>query len=302
MSNTLSQSPRLLLEMVGFSILIGVVIYVVYKYNNAQMVIPIMSMYAIAFYRLLPSINRILNSYNMILFRIKALDIVYDELHIETEKIKYEPLDFKTQIQLNNISFSYDTISIIKNINLTIKKGQKIAISGESGIGKTTLLNIIIGLYQPTAGEMLIDKTPLTNNNIGTWRQKIGYIPQDIYLFDGTVAENVTLGREFDENKLVKVLKSANIYDFLLTKNGINTKVGEGGIKFSGGQMQRIAIARALYGNPEILALDEATSALDKETEDRILKEIFDINKDKTLIIVTHRLDTIQDCDIIFKL
>ena len=163
-------------------------------------------------------------------------------------------------------------------------------------------MDIIIGLYKSTSGKILIDGKELTDENVGSWRKKIGYIPQETYLFDGTVLDNVVFGREFDEQRLIDVLKKANIYDFLLTKDGIHTKVGEGGVKLSGGQKQRIAIARALYGDPEVLVLDEATSALDKQTEEKILKEIFEIGKDKTLIIVTHRTDTIKDCDVIFEL
>lgn len=302
MSNTLGQSPRVILEMVGFSLLISGVVYVVWKYENAQMVIPIMSMYAVAFYRLLPSINRILSSYNQMIFRVKALDIVYEDLNLPIEKIGYEPISFKKKIVLDNITFAYDTKPILKDLNLTVKKGQKLAIIGKSGVGKTTLLDIIIGLYTPTSGRILIDDKPLTITNVGSWRKKIGYIPQEIYLFDGTVKDNVVFGREFNEEKLIDVLKKANIYDFLLTKDGIYTKVGEGGVKLSGGQKQRIAIARALYGEPELLVLDEATSALDRITEEKILKEIFDIGRDKTLIIVTHRVDTIKDCDIIFEI
>lgn len=302
MSSTLGQSPRVILEMVGFSLLISGVVYVVWKYENAQMVIPIMSMYAVAFYRLLPSINRILSSYNQMIFRVKALDIVYEDLNLPIEKIGYEPISFKEKIVLDNITFAYDTKPILKDLNLTVKKGQKLAIIGKSGVGKTTLLDIIIGLYTPTSGRILIDDKPLTITNVGSWRKKIGYIPQEIYLFDGTVKDNVVFGREFNEEKLIDVLKKANIYDFLLTKDGIYTKVGEGGVKLSGGQKQRIAIARALYGEPELLVLDEATSALDKITEEKILKEIFDIGRDKTLIIVTHRVDTIKDCDIIFEI
>ncbi|HID16126.1 MAG TPA: ABC transporter ATP-binding protein, partial [Candidatus Atribacteria bacterium] len=292
MSSTLGQSPRVILEMVGFSLLISGVVYVVWKYENAQMVIPIMSMYAVAFYRLLPSINRILSSYNQMIFRVKALDIVYEDLNLPIEKIGYEPISFKEKIVLDNITFAYDTKPILKDLNLTVKKGQKLAIIGKSGVGKTTLLDIIIGLYTPTSGRILIDDKPLTITNVGSWRKKIGYIPQEIYLFDGTVKDNVVFGREFNEEKLIDVLKKANIYDFLLTKDGIYTKVGEAGVKLSGGQKQRIAIARALYGEPELLVLDEATSALDKITEEKILKEIFDIGRDKTLIIVTHRVDT----------
>jgi len=141
----------------------------------------------------------------------------------------------------------------------------------------------------------------LNDQNIQNWRSQIGYIPQQAYLFDGTVAENVCFGREFNKDYLIKVLKQANIYDFLQTKEGVDTLVGEGGIQLSGGQKQRVVIARALYGDPEILVLDEATSALDDDTEEQIMNEIYNISNNKTLIVIAHRLSTLDRCKKIYK-
>jgi len=143
---------------------------------------------------------------------------------------------------------------------------------------------------------------PINGSNLQNWRSQIGYIPQQVYLFDGTIVENVCFGRKVDQSLLEKVLKQANIFNFLQTKKGVETLVGEGGIQLSGGQRQRIAIARALYGQPEILVLDEATSALDSKTEKKIMDEIYQISQDKTLIIVAHRLSTIQNCDRVFEI
>ena len=174
---------------------------------------------------------------------------------------------------------------------------------GSSGSGKSTLVDIIIGLYRPCGGNLYIDNILITEKNIKDWRCKIGYIPQSVYLFDGTVAENISFGKEFDENKIRQVLEQAKILDFLEThQNGIYTTVGEGGIKLSGGQKQRIAIARALYQDPELLVLDEATSALDENVEKEIMDEIYEISKNKTLIIIAHRLSTINRCEKVFTI
>ena len=174
--------------------------------------------------------------------------------------------------------------------------------SEKSGSGKSTLVDIIISLLEPCSGEIYIDTTKLSDKNLKSWRQKIGYIPQNVYLFDGNVADNVVFGRDFDEKRIIECLKLANIYEFLETKEGIYTQVGDSGISLSGGQKQRIAIARALYGKPEILVLDEATSALDNKTEQKIMDEIYQISSNKTLLIIAHRLSTIQKCDIIYQI
>ncbi|CAK7082999.1 MAG: Protein glycosylation K [Tissierella sp.] len=159
---------------------------------------------------------------------------------------------------------------------------------------------MITGLYKPKNGNIYLDNIKLEDKNIGYWRQSIGYIPQEVYLFDGTIADNVVFNREYNEERLIESLKKARIWEFLNKKEGIKTIVGDRGIMLSGGQKQRIAIARALYDDPEVLVLDEATSALDSETEEEIMKEIYDVSKDRTLIIVAHRLTTLKDCDRIF--
>jgi ABC-type multidrug transport system fused ATPase/permease subunit len=172
-----------------------------------------------------------------------------------------------------------------------------VAFIGESGSGKTTLADIIIGIYRPQKGALYADNTLINNSNILSWRAKIGYIPQNIYLFDGTVAENVSFGSKYDNEKLIIALKKAKIWDFLESKDGASTRVGEGGIQLSGGQQQRIGIARALYNNPDILVLDEATSSLDDATESQIMEEIYDLSGNITLIIIAHRLSTVERCD-----
>ena len=297
-NNTLNQLPRLSLETIGFGVLIGIVVYVLFAYEDASFVLPIISMYALALYRILPALNRILSSYNTTLFLSKSLDIMYDELSYTPPKEGKEAVEFKEKIELKNISFEYiKGKKVLENINLNINKGDKIAFIGESGSGKSTLVDLIIGLYKPISGNIIIDDIELNSENIRAYRSKVGYIPQSIYLFDGTVGENVAFGYEYDEEKIIECLRKANIYDFLSSKEGIDTLVGDGGIQLSGGQKQRIGIARALYSNPEILVLDEATSALDNETESKIMEEIYEVSSGKTLFIIAHRLSTVERCD-----
>ena len=297
-SNTLNQLPRLSLETIGFSVLIGIVVYVLFEYNDASFVLPIISMYALALYRILPALNRILSNYNTLLFLSNSLDIVYSDLSYTPQTEGKDFIDFKNKIELTNVSFEYNkNKKVLENINIIINKGDKVAFVGESGSGKSTLVDLIIGLYKPLSGEIVIDDKKLTSDNVKSYRSKVGYIPQSIYLFDGTVGENVAFGYEYDKEKIIEVLKKANIYDFLSSKEGIDTLVGDGGIQLSGGQKQRIGIARALYSDPEILVLDEATSALDNETEAKIMDEIYETSQDKTLLIIAHRLSTIERCD-----
>lgn len=297
-SNTLNQLPRLSLETIGFSVLIGIVVYVLFQYNDANFVLPIISMYALALYRILPALNRILSNYNTLLFLSNSLDIVYSDLSYTPQTEGKDFIDFKNKIELTNVSFEYNkNKKVLENINIIINKGDKVAFVGESGSGKSTLVDLIIGLYKPLSGEIVIDDKKLTSDNVKSYRSKVGYIPQSIYLFDGTVGENVAFGYEYDKEKIIEVLKKANIYDFLYSKEGIDTLVGDGGIQLSGGQKQRIGIARALYSDPEILVLDEATSALDNETEAKIMDEIYETSQDKTLLIIAHRLSTIERCD-----
>ncbi len=303
-NGTLSIMPRLFLEAVGFSLMVFTVVYLVYKYQtDIKSAIPLLSMYVLALYRLLPSINRIVSSYNSMVFGHRSLDIVHTELQYDIERFGEKRLDFQNKIELKNIEFYFEPHRpLFHGLNIEIKKGQKVAFIGESGAGKSTLVDIIIGLYKPIDGSIEIDGVELMEENIKSWRRKVGYIPQSIYLFDGGVGENVAFGREYDEAKVKEALKKANILEFFEAKEGLSTRVGEGGIILSGGQKQRVAIARALYGDPEILVLDEATSALDNETEAKIMEEIYDSSQDKTLIVIAHRLSTIERCEVVHKI
>jgi ATP-binding cassette subfamily B protein/ATP-binding cassette subfamily C protein len=298
LSNVYGNLPKGILESIGFSLLISAVMFFIWVYHDASAAIPIITLYAVALYRILPSIHRMLQYISEIAYLQKTLDSVNESLQQQAENEESAPLDFKRSIRLENVNFMYMTGNeVVKEVSFTVKKGEKIAITGESGSGKSTLIDIITGIHKPVSGKIIIDDTVLTDKNIRSWRMKIGYIPQSIYLFDGTVAENVSFGSIPDEDKIKKALQRANIWDFINQKEGLNTRVGDNGIQLSGGQQQRIGIARALYDDPEVLVLDEATSALDGETEKKIMDEIYSVSENKTLIVIAHRLSTVERCD-----
>ncbi|ACS81675.1 ABC transporter ATP-binding protein [Maridesulfovibrio salexigens] len=302
MNNTYNTVPRLSLESIGFSMLIAALILALQSGQAISSIIPVVSLFGLAMYRMLPSVNRILSSYNNMLYYNKSIDLLYEDFHLETHRLGNDPIKFKDQINIRNMSFGYTEELILKNISLNITKGEKIALIGESGAGKSTLADIIIGMYTSFSGNIDVDETPLTEKNMLSWREKIGYIPQSIYLFDSTVSENVAFGRKFDEQKLKEALNKAELTPFLEQNQGIHTPVGEDGSQLSGGQKQRIGIARAIYGNPDLLVLDEATSALDSQTEQRIMDNIFKVSEGKTLIIIAHRLSTIEQCDKVYRI
>lgn len=302
MNSTYNTVPRLSLESIGFSLLIAAVIFTLMKGQNIAEVIPIISLFALAMYRLLPSVNRILSSYNNMVYYIPTLDQLYADYHIETHDLGNAPLEFRDEINIKGLSFGYTNDPILENIFLRIRKGEKIALIGESGSGKSTLADIIIGMYTSYDGDIMVDDQPLTEENLLSWRARIGYIPQSIYLIDSTVEDNVVFGREYDRDKVVLSLRQAEIMDYLNKQQGLKTMVGENGMQLSGGQKQRIGIARSIYGNPDVYILDEATSALDKDTEAKIMDQIFEVSEGKTLIIIAHRLSTIERCDKVYRI
>ncbi|EPM5724577.1 BC-type lipopolysaccharide transporter PglK [Campylobacter jejuni] len=297
--------PRIYLEGIGFCVLVFIVVFLVLK-NESDIsgILSTISIFVLALYRLMPSANRIITSYHDLLYYHSSLDIIYQNLRQEEENLGEEKLSFNQELKIYNLSFSYEGKKyLFKNLNLNIKKGEKIAFIGESGCGKSTLVDLIIGLLKPKEGQILIDEQELNANNTKNYRQKIGYIPQNIYLFNDSIAKNITFGDAVDEEKLNRVIKQANLEHFIKNlSQGVQTKVGDGGSNLSGGQKQRIAIARALYLEPEILVLDEATSALDIQSEAKIMDEIYKISKDKTMIIIAHRLSTITQCDKVYRL
>ncbi|HEF9461104.1 TPA: ATP-binding cassette domain-containing protein [Campylobacter coli] len=304
-NESVSAMPRIYLEGVGFCVLVFIVVFLVFKnQSDISGILATISIFVLALYRLIPSANRIITSYHDLLYYRSSLDIIYQILKQKEESLGEEKIDFDKELRLENLSFGYkDKKNLFTCLNLSIKKGEKIAFIGESGCGKSTLVDIIIGLLSPREGRVLVDKNELNMKNVKNYRQKIGYIPQNIYLFNDSIAKNISFGDEVDEEKLQRVIKQANLEHFVKNlPQGVQTKVGDGGSNLSGGQKQRIAIARALYLDPEILVLDEATSALDTESEARIMDEIYKISKDKTMIIIAHRLSTITRCDSIYRL
>lgn len=292
--------PKYILEFLGFFIVVILIVGAVIIYGEEGMtkIMPLITVFFIGLYRILPSLNRAVSYYQNIVFYRQSLNIIAKELEKNIENLGSKKIIFNEKITLKNLTFEYEKDKeILKSVSLDIQKGEKIAFVGESGSGKTTLVDSIIGLYKQKRGEIYIDDILLTDKNIRSWRSSIGYIPQEVYLFDGTVEDNIVFGREYNSNKLEEALKKAQIWDFLQKKNGVKTIVGDKGIMLSGGQKQRLAIARALYDNPEILVLDEATSALDNDTEKEIMKEIYKASENKTLLIIAHRLTTLEGCD-----
>ena len=303
-SETINAFPRLFLEAVGFCVLVFIVVALIWqRQSDIHTALAMISLFVLALYRLMPSANRIITSYHDLLYYKNSLDIVYKALYEKDENLGDEKVSFEKDLVLKNVNFAYKNKPLLfENLNFTLKKGEKIAFIGESGSGKSTLVDMLMGLLPPNSGEILVDGRNLSAQNLKNFRQKIGYIPQQIYLFNDTIAKNIAFGEEFDEKMLARVIKQANLQSFITSlKDGANTLVGDGGGNLSVGQKQRIAIARALYLSPQILVLDEATSALDNESEAKIMSEIYKISSDKTLIIIAHRLNTIEQCDKIYR-
>ena len=275
-------------------------------------IVPVLALFAAAAFRIMPSLTRILNGVQGILYSRPAIDSVFEEFNQETFKNNVKKTFSKNifltkEINLKNVNFKYSDSGpfILKDINLNIKYGTTIGLIGESGIGKTTLINIILGLIEPTSGSINIDGISISEN-IKSWQSQIGYVPQNIYLADDTIMKNIAFAlpeEKIDTTLVKKAVMNAKL-DKLVNSldEGLNTNVGEFGDKISGGQRQRIAIARALYTDPKVLILDECTNSLDIDTEKQILNEVNFLKGKKTIIMITHRPSTLENCDCIYKI
>ena len=305
--------PKYLLEALSFGFLILFILYNLSLGNNLTEVLPVLSMFAFAALRLIPAFQQIFASLNKINFSTKGLDdILYrlnENKNLEISKKTNNSLQIKSKIEVNNLNFVYPNSNrmALNKINLSIQSGKKIGIVGSTGSGKTTLVDILLGLLKPTNGEISVDGVEIGNLGLREWQNSIGYVPQNIFLSDKTIAENIAFGlslEDLDIEQVKKVCKIASLDNFIneeLEKNYF-TEVGERGVRLSGGQRQRIGIARALYNNPSLLVLDEATSALDNLTEKVIIESIANHSKNITTIIIAHRLNTIKNCDCIYYL
>ena len=274
-------------------------------------IVSLLGLFAAAAFRLMPSLTRIMNSIQKIIYNRPAINSIYKEFEDFKKSVSQnkdlENISFSHQLNFQNLSFKYpDSNKLILNgLNFTIKSGATIGIIGESGTGKTTLINILLGLLQPTKGEILVDGKKIKNNLKG-WQKMIGYVPQDVYIMDDTIKKNIAFAlpeEQINKEQVISSIKKSKLEDFVSNlEDGMNTNIGEFGDKISGGQRQRIAIARALYRDPKVLIFDEFTNSLDLETEKNILKEVFNLKGKKTVIMIAHRLTTLENCDLIYKI
>ena len=274
--------------------------------------IPQLTAFAVAAFKLLPAVGKISAYNNSIMYCLPSLNVIYDDLkevegisnYVEDEHMNVRKLG--KEIAISHVTFAYNKNDkkILNDVCFNIEKGKTVAFVGSSGAGKTTLADVILGLLKPDSGDILIDGWNIYDDMV-TWHKMIGYIPQTIYLSDDTIIKNVAFGvkdKEIDEQAVVRALKKAQLYEFVMNMpDGLNTYVGDRGVRLSGGQRQRIGIARALYHDPDVLVLDEATSALDNETEKAVMESIDALKGEKTMIIIAHRLSTIKNADIILE-
>ena len=314
--HTLLMIPKPIIETMCICGLLGA-IAIKFWWRGADITyfVPILSVFAIAAFRLLPSFNRITEYLGTILYQKSAITSIYedlkeiDELNAQKrEKNKEEKaIQFQNKIEIKDLTFSYPGAEkeVLKDLNLEIRKKSSVAFIGHSGAGKTTLADILMGLLKPAKGDVCVDGVSIFEG-LNSWHQIIGYIPQTIYLMDDTIKNNIAFGieeKEIDPARLKYAVEQAQLSQLIEELEfGLDTKIGEMGVRLSGGQRQRIGIARALYHNPEILVLDEATSALDNETEKAVMDAIETLHGKMTLIIIAHRLSTIKDCDYVYEI
>ena len=307
-----AQLPRFILEAIGFGGVLLIILYIMAQTGNFNNALPIVSLYVFAGYRLMPAINHMYSSFIQLSFVGPSLDKLYEDLqNLKTSNVKQDDdiISFNKTISLKNIYYNYPNTSrtAIKNISLKIPAKSTVGIVGATGSGKTTIVDIILGLLESQKGTLEIDEKVITKQNSNSWQRSIGYVPQHIYLSDDTVAANIAFGIEpksIDLAAVEKAAKIANLHKFLIEElpKQYQTIIGERGVRLSGGQRQRIGIARALYHKPNIIILDEATSALDNQTERAVMDAVNNLRKDTTIILIAHRLDTIKNCDKIFLL
>lgn len=314
-AGTISQLPRYFLEIMAFGGILLIVIYFLGSDQGAVQMVPLLAMYAFAGYRLMPAIQDVFSSLASVRYSLPALDALYDDL-IEN---KAEPspllarrpaedaLPFRSSLELREISFSYPGSHeyALRDVSLVIAPNSIIGFVGTTGSGKTTAVDIILGLLSPTSGCLVVDDVVLDEENMLRWQKNLGYVPQHIYLSDDTITRNIAFGvcdEDIDMDAVYRAAKIANLHQFIEEElsDGYETVVGERGVRLSGGQRQRIGIARAMYSDPQVLILDEATSALDGVTEEVVMDAIRHLTRKKTIIMIAHRLTTVRDCDTIY--
>ena len=308
----IAQLPRYVLEAIAFGGIMLVMLYLMAQKGSFNDALPIISLYVFAGYRLMPALQQIYASFTRLTFIGPSLDALSEDLkNLKPFNSDQDQgiLSLNKKITLKNINYNYPGVSrsALTDININIFAKTTVGLVGATGSGKTTTVDIILGLLEAQKGTLEVDGQVITEKNSRAWQRSIGYVPQNIYLSDDTVAANIAFGldsNDINQEAVEKASKIANLHEFVTNElpKQYQTTVGERGVRLSGGQRQRIGVARALYHNPQVLILDEATSALDNQTEQVVMDSVNNIRKDITIIIIAHRLNTVKNCDIIFKL
>ncbi len=308
----LGQLPRIVIETLTFGAIIGVILYWLYRERPLGEIVAVISLYVLAVYRLMPSLNRLWSASTQARTDRAALDSVYAKLFETMTESDGRGGDvarirFDDSICLSNVSYRYPGSSreVIQNLSLSIKANTNVGIIGVSGAGKSTVMDILLGLLMPDSGSLIVDGKVIEGDERRQWRAQTGYVPQNIVLFDDTLAKNIAFSMDegsIDLQAVKDASKQAHLHEFVTQElpNQYDTVVGERGVRLSGGQQQRIAIARALYRSPSLLLLDEATSALDSGTERVIGEAMRSMKGTRTVVIVAHRVSTAQGCDLIY--
>lgn len=317
-AGSISQLPRFFLEIMAFGGILLIVLHFLRINQDASHMVPLLALYAFAGYRLMPALQELFASFTTLRYSLPSLDVVYHDLSEARIDVNCQsnyahgakdPLPFFNLLELRQVSYRYPQAEALAldKVNISIVPNSTVGLVGTTGSGKTTVVDIILGLLTPTSGELVVDEVEVNAANIRQWRLNLGYVPQHIYLSDDTLARNIAFGVSDEDINMEAVFRSAhvaNLADFVEQElpQGYDTIIGERGVRLSGGQRQRIGIARALYSDPPVLVMDEATSALDGVTETAVMGAIRSLSGKKTIILIAHRLTTVQDCDIIYQL
>jgi ABC-type multidrug transport system fused ATPase/permease subunit len=307
--NTVQAVPRLWLEVMAMAGLAGLVAVMLATGKDIDKIIPTVGLFAVTTFKVLPSINKLVSSKQTLKVSRSTIETIHHDLDLSISmKPSKENVNFQFEnVVVDQLDFKYEQSEnlVLSNINVKILSGEAVGFVGQSGSGKSTLIDIMLGLLEPQSGSVLINAQTIENVK-QSWQKQIGYIPQTIFLMDDSLRRNIAIGiadNEIDEVAIVEALKSAQLEDFVASlPEGLDTVVGERGVRLSGGQRQRIGIARALYHRPSVLVLDEATSSLDTETEHGVMQAVQALQGDKTVIIVAHRLSTVEYCDRLYRL
>lgn len=310
----ISQVPRYFIELIAFGAMISLVLVLIKVHSgNLGEVLPILAVYALAAFKLLPALQQIYSSLSQIKGNTAAFEAVKDDLErsfdsqkTSSDTVVSTPINLKRSIKLSNIEFSYPGKErpAVDGVNMSIPVNSVIGLVGSSGSGKSTLIDLLLGLLTPQQGGIYIDDIRITADNKRAWQDLLGFVPQSIFLSEGSIAENIAFGipaKDISLKQVNKALNLANLTELVeQLPDGVNTRVGERGVQFSGGQRQRIGIARALYHEAEVLVFDEATSALDGITEKIVMDAIHEFSGQKTIVMIAHRLKTVEKCDLIY--